>query len=71
MIDKVRDERTETTMKRIHSAMEESKKQILETIKRQRTSVDTERTNKSVQTMSLTLQVMRKGNLTRKKLLPV
>lgn len=67
MIDKVRDERTETAKKIIYSSMEESNKNMLEIMKRQRKSGDTERTDMSVQKMYLTLKVMDKDNTTQQK----
>lgn len=67
MIEKVRDERSETAIKLIHSSMEELNKQMLEMMKRIRVSGDTKRTYMSVTTMYLT-QVMDKDKPAWRKL---
>lgn len=55
-IQKVMDERIETALKRIQFVMEETNNQILDTMKRKRTSESVERTCVSMQTMYLKLQ---------------
>lgn len=58
MIEQVKGERTEKVMKRINSSMEDYTKQMLDIIKFQRTSGESERTYITVQVMYLTLHVM-------------
>lgn len=69
MIDKVNEDRTGTAFKRIYSSMEESIKQIMEVLKIQRTSRESERTNMSLQEMYLTLQVLDNDNAARQKII--
>lgn len=69
IIQKFKDERTETAMERIKYAMEEKNNQILDIKKRQRTLKSAERTYMSVQTMYLKLQVMAEYDTARKQIL--
>lgn len=64
MIDKMMDKSTETVMKKSQLSMEESSKQKLRMMKRQRKSGDTELTYMSKQAMYLTQYEMDKDNPT-------
>lgn len=65
----MKEKRIETAMKRIHSSAGETNKHILDIMKRQRTSEDTERTYIYVKTMYLTLQGMENGEPTWKEII--
>lgn len=69
MIEKVKEERTEKAIKRIHSSMEELNKPILEIMKRQRKSGESERTYMTIHAIFLTMQLVDKDNSARQKII--
>lgn len=65
----MKEEGSETALKQINYGMEDINYQILDIIKRQRTSANTEPENMYIQAMYLTFQEMAKDDLTQKHIL--